>query len=81
MQQHLLDTIQKGIKSMQMTTRLKRVLNFKSILNALMHWGSKDYAFIAFRNCARVQSIDIRDQLVRPFCIMYIESKDWLSTE
>lgn len=53
MQQRFLDMIQKDLKSMQMTMRLKHVLNFKSILNVLMHWGISEYVFIAFRNRAK----------------------------
>ena len=40
-----------------MTMRLKHVLKFESILNALMHWGFKQYFFIAFGNCAREHSL------------------------
>lgn len=53
MQHHFLDMIQKDHKSMQMTMRLKHVVNFKSIFNVLMLWGFSEYVFIVFRNCAK----------------------------
>lgn len=47
----------KDLKHMHMTMRLKHVLKFKSILNALMHWSFKQYVFIAFGICAREHSL------------------------
>lgn len=42
---------------MHMAMRLQHMVKFKSILNALMHWGFKRYVYIAFGDFAREHSL------------------------